>query len=210
MVAGGTGASLPILAAALGACAGWAGGAYARREGSRLPRGVLALCVAAVWAGLAWRLGPGGRLAEAAACALGLCLAAAIDLHAYRIPNALTLGLASVGAAAHLWKGAALAPLGASLAAAAVLGALAAMAVLASRGGVGWGDAKLAAALGLVLGPRGAIIAIFAMSLASGLAAAVLLAVRARGLRDALPLAPFFLCGGLVALLQAGAAVGRG
>ena len=190
-----------LLGAGAGAAGGCALGPYARREGSRLPRAVLVLLCAAACAAAAAGAGWSRHLPLAAATAGALCLAAAIDLHAYRIPNRLVAALAAAALVAQVLPGFAPAPVLPTLLGAAALALPFGLAALLSRGGVGWGDAKLSAALGLALGPRGAVLALVATALAAGLGGAAALAARRRGLRDPLPLAPFFLAGGLAALL---------
>lgn len=69
---------------------------------------------------------------------------------------------------------------------------------LASRGGLGLGDVKLAAVLGLYLGPRATPVALFAAALLGGGVAAALLATGKRSRGDELPFGPFLALGGLV------------
>jgi len=187
---------------ALGLCAGWAAAGYAGAQGCRLPRWLLAAGPGLLWALLAWRWGWSARWAVTAPLALGLWTAASIDLHTYRIPNAVPAALLLLGVAAQLSPrppfAAALPSALAGLGAGALFAALA----LLSRGGFGWGDAKLAGALAFVLGPAPGALALAGTALAGGLAAAALLVTRRRGPRDALPFAPFFLVGGLLAVLE--------
>ena len=69
---------------------------------------------------------------------------------------------------------------------------------IAARGGLGGGDVKLAAGLGLWLGWEAAIIAVWIAFLLGGMAAALLLITRRRRRQDALPFGPFLAVGGYV------------
>lgn len=70
---------------------------------------------------------------------------------------------------------------------------------VASRGGMGAGDVKLAAVLGLYLGPRATPLALFAAAIVGGGVAALLLATGKRSRGDELPFGPFLALGGLLA-----------
>ena len=69
---------------------------------------------------------------------------------------------------------------------------------IAARGGLGGGDVKLAAGLGLWLGWEAAIVAVWIAFLLGGLAAVVLLLTRRKGRRDGIPFGPFLAVGGYV------------
>ncbi|CAB1128929.1 membrane protein of unknown function [Candidatus Hydrogenisulfobacillus filiaventi] len=85
--------------------------------------------------------------------------------------------------------------------AAGMLGLLGALA--AWTRGLGAGDVKLGAALGLGLGWPAALWAVTLGSLAGGAVAAGALALRRLGPRDALAFGPYLALGGLAALLLA-------
>ncbi len=134
---------------------------------------------------------------------------AVIDLDVRRLPNRIVLPSYLVGAVLLV---------GASAAGGdwpAVLRSLVAMAVLFAGyfalawlypGGLGFGDVKLAGLLGLYLGWLGwaaVWLGTFAGFLLGGLAAAVLLAARRAGRRDAIPFGPAMLAGALFAVLAA-------
>lgn len=72
---------------------------------------------------------------------------------------------------------------------------------VASRGGMGGGDIKLAAVIGLFLGWPLGLLAIFLGCLLGGLTGAVLLLTRIRGRKDAIPFGPFLACGAIVTIL---------
>lgn len=203
LAAGGPPVAAPLWrvvgGALLGGMAALALGPYLRRQGSAVPAwawvgglGLILALVAAV-------SGPAVHLLPALALALGLSVAAAIDLHTYRIPNAVVLAILASGALAQA-LGVGWVPLLPALGAGLACGAAFALFALLSRGGFGWGDVKLAAATGWLLGPRLALLAMCVTALVAGLVAVGLLLARRRGLHDALPFAPFFLAGGLVAL----------
>src|SRR4051812_23638347 len=131
---------------------------------------------------------------------------AAIDLDVKRLPNAIVLpaypvGLALLGAASLAagdpW----------ALARAAAGGVLSfglyLVLALASRGGMGFGDVKLAGVLGLFLAWLGwpaLIVGTFAPFLLGG-AFAVLLLLRGAGRRTAVPFGPWMLGGAWIAIL---------
>ena len=74
----------------------------------------------------------------------------------------------------------------------------------ASRGGMGGGDIKLAAMLGAFLGWQAGLLAIFLGVLAGGVVGVVLLVLRLRGRKDAIPFGPFLALGGTVSLFWGG------
>ena len=158
---------------------------------------------AALW--LALRR-PGSWAAYATLMALLVALAA-IDLRHRTLPNRLTVaGLASglLFAAAGWTVG-----LGNAVAGAAVGGlALVALAV-ASRGGVGMGDAKLLAMIGAYLGPWGALGTLVWASLAGTLVGAGLVLARRVGLRQPVPFGPFLALGTLLSALTVPAWLAR-
>jgi leader peptidase (prepilin peptidase)/N-methyltransferase len=137
---------------------------------------------------------------------LGLALtallvpAALIDLDHRLIPNRLTLA----GALAALAIGLATDPSGVptQLLAGVAAGAFLLAAALARPGGMGMGDVKLAAVLGLFLGWEVGVALLVAL-LAGTLVGLVVIARRgvAEGRRTALPFGPFLALGGIVALL---------
>lgn len=72
---------------------------------------------------------------------------------------------------------------------------------VASRGGMGGGDIKLAAIMGLFLGPRMVCLALFLAFLIGGMAAIALLVSGKKGSKDLVPFGPFLAMGGVMALL---------
>ena len=70
---------------------------------------------------------------------------------------------------------------------------------------MGYGDVKLAAFLGLILGPRPTFNAVVVGVIMAGVVAVVLLALRIRGMRDSISYGPFLAAGALVSLFVLGA-----
>jgi leader peptidase (prepilin peptidase)/N-methyltransferase len=79
--------------------------------------------------------------------------------------------------------------------------------VIASRGGMGIGDIKLAALLGAFLGWPGIAVALFAGFMIGGVVGLALLALRLRSRKDAIPFGPALAAGALVALFWGDAIV---
>ena len=199
--------------ALIGLVAGLAAGALAVPLARRLPAGIPERLAQPAWtrhAGRARVLVPTGALAGLAvglaapgpaALAVGLVLVAvlvpacAIDVAWRVVPDSLVVAgaLGSLGALLVLERGALAEHLLAGLA-----GGLAALALAwLARGGLGLGDVKLVAMLGVALGaalPRAAAWAV----LAAGLAALAVLARRGRG--ATVPLVPFLALGALAAV----------
>jgi leader peptidase (prepilin peptidase)/N-methyltransferase len=153
-----------------------------------------ALCVGAVLA---------HNSAAGVALGVGLVLfvvpAALIDLEHRIIPNRLT----ATGAVLALGIGLALDPAGEPerLIAAAAAGGLLLLAALAYPGGMGMGDVKLAAVMGLFLG-RNVAPAIFVALLAGALLGVAIIARRGarEGRKTAVPFGPFLALGAVVGL----------
>ena len=72
--------------------------------------------------------------------------------------------------------------------------------IVASRGGMGGGDMKLGAMLGAFLGWKLVLVAILIAILAGGVFAIVVLLLRRKGRKDAVPFGPFLALGGVVSL----------
>jgi prepilin signal peptidase PulO-like enzyme (type II secretory pathway) len=131
-----------------------------------------------------------GGLAWAASIAL-LTPLAATDVVTRRVPNAVTLpaGLVIVALRLAFQRG----ELAETLIAAAVAFAVFLLLAVLMRGGLGMGDVKLAALIGLLLG-RSATEALFIGILAGGIASLAIY-TRTRSRRTTLAYAPY-LCGG--------------
>ena len=68
-------------------------------------------------------------------------------------------------------------------------------------GGMGWGDVKLAGLIGLVAGFPLVLVAMFLAIVSGGIVAAILLLLRKKGRKDAIPFGPFLSMAAIVALL---------
>jgi leader peptidase (prepilin peptidase)/N-methyltransferase len=70
-----------------------------------------------------------------------------------------------------------------------------------SRGGMGWGDVKLAALIGLATGFPLVFVAIIMGAILGGIVAVVLLVARRRGRREMIPFGPFLAVAAMATLL---------
>ena len=83
-----------------------------------------------------------------------------------------------------------------------VLGLLVmALIVIVSRGGMGWGDVKMAALIGLMVGFPLVIEALLLSWISGGVVAAILLALKLKGTKDRIPSATFMAVATMVTLL---------
>jgi leader peptidase (prepilin peptidase)/N-methyltransferase len=73
--------------------------------------------------------------------------------------------------------------------------------VVVSRGGMGGGDVKLAALMGLYLGPVNVGIALFLAFLAGGVVGVILLATKLKSRKDVIPFGPYLALGSVIAFL---------
>ncbi len=76
--------------------------------------------------------------------------------------------------------------------------------VLISRGGIGWGDVKMAALIGLITGFPLVFVALFLAAILGGLVATILLLLKTRKRKEAIPFAPFLSLATIVTLLCGG------
>lgn len=72
--------------------------------------------------------------------------------------------------------------------------------VIFSRGGMGFGDVKMAALIGLVLGWKSGLVGILLGIIIGGIAAIVLLIMRMKGRKQAIPFGPFLSIGAIVSM----------
>lgn len=150
-----------------------------------------------LFAAMAVRFGLDAALPGFLLLAWALLVVALIDAATRRIPNAITYRLAP--ALLVLLGGAALLQGQPGVGLRALLGGLAAFAALLvlaliSPGGLGMGDVKLAASLGVALGYLGwghVVLGLFGGFLLGGVVSLVLLATRLRGRKDMLPFGPY-------------------
>ena len=73
--------------------------------------------------------------------------------------------------------------------------------VLISRGGMGWGDVKMAALIGLVTGFPLVFVALFLAVVLGGLVAGILLLSKLRKRKESIPFAPYLSLGAIITLL---------
>lgn len=170
-----TGAALTGSAAAFA----WAPRGLSPRLGGRECAAVT-LALAAV-GGVAWSLAPGEASARAALAGLVQVAAATVwlDLRLRLIADLYSLAVALAAVAGGLAPGWPAALAGAGVGAGLLAGVRALVGARLGREAMGWGDVKLAAALGLVLGPLPLLWTV-AVAAAAG-AAAGLLAGRGGG-----------------------------
>lgn len=133
-----------------------------------------------------------------------LAVAARIDLSERRVPNALTYG----GAAAAILAAAIEGPAAGALAfgGCAFAGGAMGAVYLASRGRLGLGDVKLAAAVGALLGPAGVMPFLLASGVAGGLGGVWLL-LRGATRGDTMAYAPALAVGAVITLLASGSVI---
>ena len=163
---------------------------------------------AGLFAVAAARYDDASHLAVVTAYVCVLLVCAATDALCYRVPNVVTYP-AIVGA---IIVGAAMpdARIGAVLAGGALAGGVLFLpAILTGGVGMGMGDVKLAAFVGLALGFTLAVPALVFMALAGGAGAIALLLTGRRKRGEPIPYAPFISAGALATLLWQGAAFVR-
>jgi leader peptidase (prepilin peptidase)/N-methyltransferase len=122
----------------------------------------------------------------------------AIDLKHQIIPDVITVPGAVLGVVASLAIGTV--PWLDSVIGLVVGGTLFFAIIVASRGGMGGGDLKLAAMLGAFLGWKVMLLSVLVAVLAGGAVAVALLATGRTGRKDAIPFGPFLATGGVVGL----------
>jgi leader peptidase (prepilin peptidase)/N-methyltransferase len=122
-----------------------------------------------------------------------------IDLQHQIIPDVITLPGILTGVAANLatgtvsWTDSVISAIGA--------GAIFFVIILASGGGMGGGDMKLAAMLGAFLGWQLTLVALFLAVIGGGAVAVAILGTGRLGRKDPIPFGPFLAGGGTAALL---------
>jgi len=77
--------------------------------------------------------------------------------------------------------------------------------ILVSRGGMGWGDVKMAALIGLVTGFPLVFVALFMAAILGGLAAGILLLFKIKKRKEGIPFAPFLSVTTIATLLYGSA-----
>lgn len=176
----------------------------ARRERGLWPP-ILLLAGWAVAVAIGLR-GPGWYEQAALMALLGtLGWIASFDSHALRAPNRVVYPLAAAASVAPL-------ALGMDAGMEALTGGLLAfglllVAVLASRGAMGYGDAKVAYVCGAILGASNVLLFVLATFAVGSAFAGAMLALRIRGRKDVVAFTPFMLVGMSIVLVWGGASV---
>lgn len=165
------------------------------------------LAMGVVFALVAWRIGMSWLLPAELLFAWTLVVLAVIDADTRRIPNRLTYPLTPallvLAAGGALLAGDGEAALRALLGGMAAGGALLLLALLSPRG-MGMGDVKLAAFIGIALGVVGwadVVVGLLGGFLLGGIAGVALLASGRRTRKDLIPFGPYLAAGALLALL---------
>jgi prepilin signal peptidase PulO-like enzyme (type II secretory pathway) len=189
----------PLLAAEAGAL-------VVAQEGSNWQRRLLVMgATAALFALIPARYDGVAELAIIAAYVCVLVVCAGTDLISYRVPNVVTypaiVGAIVVGA---LLPGAGILEV---LAGGALTGGVLLVPSLITGGiGMGMGDVKLAAFVGLAVGFTHAAPAMLIMAIGGGAVAVFLLVTGLRKKGEPIPYAPFISAGGLAVIFWQGAA----
>ena len=123
---------------------------------------------------------------------LWLCF---LDLRDGMLYDCITLPFAAAGL---LCAGAGLVPVADALIGGTLCGVLFYCLYILARGGLGGGDVKFAAGLGVWLGWEAAVIAVWTACMLGGAVAALLLITRRRGRHDGIPFGPFLSIGGYI------------
>lgn len=77
-----------------------------------------------------------------------------------------------------------------------------ALIILASKGGMGWGDAEIALLCGLFSGMKLAILTLFLSFIIGALAAVMLMMLKGKKRTDAIPFGPYIALGSLISILM--------
>lgn len=123
-------------------------------------------------------------------------VAAVIDLRTRTIPNVLVIAGTVLGLILLPFVPDPLSRISAAFAASGFLLAVA----IVSRGGMGAGDVKLAFVIGLLLGLRLVLVAMFAAFISGALAGVILIVLRRKSRKDLIPFGPFLAIGAFAAM----------
>ncbi len=174
--------------------------------GASIPRRIfwVELGTAALFAFLFWKYGLSHQLPVMAVYGSIFIVLTVTDLEHGILPNkivypSIAVALA-VATAAHFLHLSGLPDLKSAAIGGAVGFVFLLVPALISRG-MGWGDVKLAAFIGLATGFPLVLLALFLSIIAGGLVAAALLLLKIKGRKDAIPFGPFLALGTLVTLL---------
>lgn len=148
---------------------------------------------------LVWRWGVSITLLFALTAAYGLFLNALTDFEDGYVFDIFPLAMGIIGILLRLpggWGGILDGLIGAALGFAII-----ACIILVSRGGMGWGDATLAAGAGAIMGWKMLLLTLYSGFMAGGILALLLLLAGKVRRKDAIPLVPFLALGGFFTLL---------
>lgn len=187
-------------------------GGRCRTCGAPIPRRILIVEIgtALLFVLLGSHYGPGPVLWVACTYTAILIVVFFIDLEHHLVLNKVIYPASGLALAISLFRSLPGDPLGLDVVApaigAALLGGVVGFVALflpawLSGGGIGAGDVKLGAFLGLALGFPAILAGLFLGFLAGGIGAAVLLLARRRSRRDPVPYAPFLTAGAWVGML---------
>jgi leader peptidase (prepilin peptidase)/N-methyltransferase len=148
---------------------------------------------------LSWWYGPGAQLVFALAYASLLLVVFVIDLkHQLILDVVVYPGMALAVAGAFFWPEVGIVS---ALLGGAVGAALLAVLYLLARGGMGFGDVKLAGLIGLIVGYPLVFGSLLLGIVGGGMVAVLLLALRIKGRKEAIPFGPFLAGAALVTLV---------
>jgi len=153
---------------------------------------------AALFAGAYLKFGISVDFAAAAVLLAALVALTAIDLEHQLLPDVITLPGILTGVVANVAS--ANGSVVDSLLGIALGAGLFFAIIVASGGGMGGGDMKLAAMLGAFMGWKVTLVAIFIAILGGGALAVTVLAAGRKGRKDPIPFGPFLALGGAVAM----------
>jgi leader peptidase (prepilin peptidase)/N-methyltransferase len=173
---------------------------------SQLPGRILGmeLGTGVLFAYLYWQLGPGADLAIAAIYGSFFAAILVIDLEQGLILNKMVFPAMLVALVLSLFfSDPETVPSFASAAGGGGLGlGLFLLIAIVSRGGMGWGDVKLAGLIGLVAGFPLVLVAVMLAVLTGGLAAIAMLALKLRERKQTLPFGVFLALGAVITLMH--------
>ena len=122
-----------------------------------------------------------------------------IDIDHQLILDKALIWLAGTGVLINLWLGSL--SIFEMLIAALIGGGIMLVIAVASRGGMGGGDIKFAAALGIWLGWKLTLLTLFLAFILGGLGGVIVLLLKLKGRKDYIPFGPFIALGAFISLL---------
>ncbi|NLM71343.1 MAG: prepilin peptidase [Synergistaceae bacterium] len=172
-----------------------------RRCGARISARYFAVEVIGAVAGglLLWRWGFSAALPFAMTAAFGLFLNALTDIEDGYVFDVFPLAMGIIGGLMRICGGAG-ALLDGALGAAVGFASIGGI-ILLSRGGMGWGDATLAAGAGAILGWRMLVLTLYSGFMIGGVITVMLMIAGKVRRKDSVPLVPFLAAGGLFTLI---------